>query len=551
MKRRTHAELVNLLKKELKLLQSNKPVGDFEKAYDLIREIEMAYNQDSEAGSSNADTTYQNLHKNNNETDKNLLAIVFDTIPGAVFWKDADFRFKYVNQKFLEVVGYKYLSDVEGKTDFELKWLKDESEHFRVSDLKIAESQKPLLGIKEKLTTAEGKTIWLKSHKAPIITENGKFEGIIGVIEDISERQSTRIALRHSEARLKSYFNNVTDGIFVLDEGFTIQNVNPATFDITGLTPEELKDKRIFDLFTNDESLMKVKANCFGMDIEPVSGECSMIVNDRELKYLKIDVVKIEIDHYICILKDVSELTRAIKKAQESNKLKTAFLQNISHEIRTPLNAIIGFSNILIRNMYESEEDAIRYKKIIFANSEYLLGLVNSVIDLSKIEAGQTNLNPEEIILVPFLHNEVLPIIESERNRLEKSDIQIHIDTGKLYENLSMYVDANRLKQIIVNLMHNALKFTMEGSVSLIVKQQNDYLKFEVVDSGIGINKDQLNRIFHRFYKIINSQQVSMGSGLGLAIVKKLLNLMNGDISVSSVEGKGSTFTFVLPIVGD
>ncbi len=550
MERRTHAEMVNLLKKELKQLQSNKPVGDFEKAYDLIDDIEKSYNQVFETGSSNRNISYRSLH-NNNETDKNLLAIVFDTIPGAVFWKDADFRFKYVNQKFLEVVGYKYLSDVEGKTDFELKWLKDESEHFRVGDLKIAESQKPLLGIKEKLTTAEGKTIWLKSHKAPIITENGKFEGIIGVIEDISERQATRIALRHSEARLKSYFNNVTDGIFVLDEGFTIQNVNPATFDITGLTPEELKDKRIFDLFTNDESLMKVKANCFGMDIEPVSGECSMIVNDRELKYLKIDVVKIEIDHYICILKDVSELTRAIKKAQESNKLKTAFLQNISHEIRTPLNAIIGFSNILIRNMYESEEDAIRYKKIIYANSEYLLGLVNSVIDLSKIEAGQTNLNPEEIVLVPFLHNEVLPIIESERNRLEKSEIQIHIDTSKLYENLSMYVDANRLKQIIVNLMHNALKFTMDGSVSLIVEQKNDHLKFEVVDSGIGINKDQLNRIFHRFYKIFNSQQVSMGSGLGLAIVKKLLDLMNGDISVSSVEGKGSTFTFVLPIVGD
>jgi PAS domain S-box-containing protein len=376
---------------------------------------------------------------------------------------------------------------------------------------------------------------------------------LVGSIEDVTEKHNATEVLKHTKARLNNYFTSATDAIFVLNQNFDITDVNPACCKLTGHDRELLIGNKLFHLFNDNESLIQFKKACKAIDIKPVSGECTLVAADCTLKHIKMDVVNIEIDHLVCFAKDISELKRAIQKAEESNRLKTAFLQNISHEIRTPLNAIIGFANILRQRMYETEEDADIYKKIIYTNSEYLLGLVNSVIDLSKIETGQMNLIPENIALIPFIKSMVLPIIEAEKNHLEKSNIHIQFIAKNISDDDLIHVDKGRLKQILVNLMHNALKFTFEGEVCLSVEQNYDIMHFEVSDTGIGISEDQINRIFHRFYKIqhsANAGSAGLGSGLGLAIVKKLLAMMGGAIHVESEVDKGSCFSFNLPVIG-
>ncbi|TLX76551.1 PAS domain-containing sensor histidine kinase [Labilibacter sediminis] len=543
MESKLKEEIIGRLRVELEHLKMQNNDLEFDRVFSLLQQLEPKETERAPSyGSEVLDPSY------GFEQFNQLLKTVLDSIPEAVFWKDANFKFKYGNKKFLQVIGYNSLVDIKGKTDYDLNWPQKQCDHFRADDVHIIKSKKPKTGILEQLTKADGSTIWLRTNKAPIISIGGEVEGIIGFIQDVTESRATKQALKHSEARLKSYFNNATDGIVVLNDNFDICEANEATERITGMQNSQLLNSTLFDLLSMDEYMQGFEAACRTMDVDPVSWEGSVVAPDGHLKFVKLDVIKIEIDHYICFIKDISELKMAVKKAEESNRLKTAFLQNISHEIRTPLNAIIGFSNVLMRGMYDSEEDANHYKQIIHSNSNYLLGLINSVIDLSKIESGQTNLNPQPVKVVPFIANEVLPLIESERIRLKRDEVKILFDTDGVDTNVEMIVDNQRLKQIIINLMQNSLKFTEKGSVKLRIEVILKTMRFTVIDTGIGIPKEQVNRVFHRFYKVQDSSKISQGSGLGLAIVKKLLRVMKGFVEVDSELGKGTVFTVELPM---
>lgn len=535
-------KLIANLKGELERLKNEATGISFDRAFLFLNmlEEEKDNNPLQESGTEESFDNIMDINK--------WLKTILDTMPGAVFWKDSNFKFKYGNKVFLDVIGYNSLADIKGKTDYDLSWSKEQCDHFRSDDLDLLKSKKPKIGIVEMLTKPDGTTIWLETNKALLVNEKGDIEGIIGFIQDITESRSTKQALKHSEARLKSYFNNATDGIIVLNHDFQICEVNMATEKIIGLQSSELLKKRLFDLFCEEEKENDFEEACRSINVEPISKEASILTPEGNLKFVNLDVINIEIGHCICFLKDISELKMAVKEAEESNRLKTAFLQNISHEIRTPLNAIIGFSNILMKGLYESDEDANQYKKIIHSNSGYLLNLINSVIDLSKIESGQTNLTPQKTPIISFVNDEVLPLIESERIRLNRNDVRVLFQTDDAMQDFIMYIDNNRLKQILVNLMQNSLKFTEKGYVKVGIKQKSDAICFTISDTGCGIPNDQINRIFHRFYKVQDSSKNCQGSGLGLAIVKKLLTLMNGVIKVDSDTGKGTVFTVDLPI---
>jgi PAS domain S-box-containing protein len=531
-------ELIVKLKEELNGIQLTGNGVDCTKAFKLIDQIEV-------------------LAKKSDPlmTDVRIpdLCCLFDHFPLAIFIKDAGFRIIYANKRYIDLAGFNSLQDIVGKTNDEMNWGRRECNRFNRMDHDLKERKQAVQGIVGLLTNTKEDNVWLEVRNAPFFNDRGELEGLVGSIEDVTEKHNATEVLKHTKARLNNYFTSATDAIFVLNQNFDITDVNPACCKLTGHDRELLIGNKLFHLFNDNESLIQFKKACKAIDIKPVSGECTLVAADCTLKHIKMDVVNIEIDHLVCFAKDISELKRAIQKAEESNRLKTAFLQNISHEIRTPLNAIIGFANILRQRMYETEEDADIYKKIIYTNSEYLLGLVNSVIDLSKIETGQMNLIPENIALIPFIKSMVLPIIEAEKNHLEKSNIHIQFIAKNISDDDLIHVDKGRLKQILVNLMHNALKFTFEGEVCLSVEQNYDIMHFEVSDTGIGISEDQINRIFHRFYKIqhsANAGSAGLGSGLGLAIVKKLLAMMGGAIHVESEVDKGSCFSFNLPVIG-
>ena len=230
------------------------------------------------------------------------------------------------------------------------------------------------------------------------------------------------------------------------------------------------------------------------------------------------------------------ELTTAKELAEESNRLKSAFLANMSHEIRTPLNAIVGFSGILAST--EREEEKQDYVSIIENNNTLLLQLISDILDLSKIEAGTLELNYSNIEL-----NELMRELERGFLLRVKTDA-VKLEFVEPAGPCMAYTEKNRLSQLMINLVTNAIKFTEKGSIRFGYEMRENELYFYVADTGCGIPKDKQQNIFGRFVKLNSFAQ---GTGLGLSICKTLMDHMGGRIGVESEEGKGSTFWFTLP----
>lgn len=241
----------------------------------------------------------------------------------------------------------------------------------------------------------------------------------------------------------------------------------------------------------------------------------------------------------------IEDLARANAAAKESDRLKSEFVANMSHELRTPLNAIHGFTGIMLEGMGgEIDRDASYMVERIQTNSQRLLTLINNVLDIAKIEAGRMEL----------VEKPVTPRALAER---WKANVEVQATNKRLVLNWqidpalpeTLYGDEDRLTQIAVNLLSNAVKFTDFGEVRLELLRQDSEWIIRVTDTGKGIPPHAINYIFDEFRQVDGSSTRSYGgSGLGLAIVRNLCRMMDGTIQVSSVLGKGSTFTVTLPL---
>ena len=233
------------------------------------------------------------------------------------------------------------------------------------------------------------------------------------------------------------------------------------------------------------------------------------------------------------------ELIIARDKAQQSDKLKSVFLANMSHEIRTPLNAIVGFSNLLVDgDMAFKKEEVKEFLSLINLNCEQLLALISDILDLSKIESNTMVFNITEQPLTPLLQN----ILRAQQINVPQ-EVELLLDLPST--DTIITTDPLRLKQVINNLINNAIKFTSKGAITLGYRQNNDQVSIFVKDTGTGIDEDKINRIFERFYKGDNFVQ---GTGLGLAISHTIVEHLKGTITVTTEIGKGSHFTIQHPI---
>jgi len=241
------------------------------------------------------------------------------------------------------------------------------------------------------------------------------------------------------------------------------------------------------------------------------------------------------------------DLEIALQKAEESDKLKTAFLSNVSHEIRTPMNAIIGFAELLLKPDYTDAEKNEFKDQVIF-NANTLLRLIDDILDIAKIEANQITIRYENYDLNQLLED-IYMIFQKQILDYNKK-ITLNLNKPSHSKPFIIKTDKIRLNQVMSNLIGNAIKFTDEGSVSFgykIIQDTNEIL-FHVKDSGIGISKDMQEVIFNRFRKVsFNSSKLYRGTGLGLFITKSLIDLLNGKIWVESEENKGSSFFFKIP----
>ncbi|MCD4694837.1 MAG: tetratricopeptide repeat protein [Bacteroidales bacterium] len=368
-------------------------------------------------------------------------------------------------------------------------------------------------------------------------------------------------ALTENEEKLRSIFEVSPYSILIVDTGHTINDCNETSGRMFNIkNKREILGKKLESLVKSPSGIAK--------DILLSIEKNQQSKYQYELKRPDESTFSAEITGrmindasgnnktFLIVIADITERLEFIEnledsklKAEESDRLKTAFLANMSHEIRTPMNSIIGFSNLL----NEAEIDPGKkdeYLSHILQSSSLLLSLIDDIIDISKIEAGQLNFNIEEFNLNKLVE-EVFKSF-SETNTNSKLTYTLNIPSGS--DSIMCKTDPLRLKQILTNLLGNAIKFTEQGNIDLKYKtleaESKGMLEFRVKDTGIGISSDKLDIIFERFRQLDDSQTRSFGgTGLGLAISQKLVRIMGGAIWVESEPGKGSQFYFTIPSI--
>ncbi len=357
--------------------------------------------------------------------------------------------------------------------------------------------------------------------------------------------------------RQKQYFEelvrNSPVAIVVLDAGHNILSCNPAFESLFGYSQEEVANRNLDQLITTEETRAEaVTYTEEGLD-HTVHGIGRRRRKDGQLVDVEILGVPVIVsgEHVglMGLYHDVSELLRARRDAENANTAKSRFLANMSHELRTPLNAILGYSEMLQEEAEDiGQSDFVPDLQKIHAAGRHLLTLINDVLDLSKIEAGKMELVPEHFdvrALVDEVATTIRPLVENNANRL---DVNCADDVA------GMHSDLTRIRQILLNLLSNAGKFTENGTITVDVHREcgpesgHDVIVFSVSDSGIGMTQEQLARLFEPFSQAeaATSQRYG-GTGLGLAISRRFCQMMGGDISVESEYGGGSTFTARLP----
>jgi two-component system sensor histidine kinase EvgS len=494
----------------------------------------------------------------------------------AIFLTDKDGIFSFINPGFSAMYGYGPEEVVGRVTPRILKsglMSEDIYEKFWEELIKGQE-------VKREITNKriDGTIIDVEGSANVILDENNSTIGFLGIQRDITERKKTEEALIKSEEKFRTIMENSADPIFITDSQGKYTYINKAVTELLGYSSDEMLTKTIIDLtppgkileyieifrqILNDGKilteieLLRKDGTYISTDLNSVLLQGGLVYGScrdiTERKQVQKELTRHR-DHLRELVDErTEELNRAKKDAEAANRAKSDFLANMSHEIRTPMNAVLGYTELLsTTSLDQSQKD---YINSINSSGKSLLKLINDILDLSKIEAGKLELEYTYVDVYSFFYEfeRIFSLKVSEKGLKLILEIAPGTPSG-------LYIDEARMRQIVLNLLGNAIKFTSKGIIKLKVltsyseKNSNSEEKddnkidlvIEVNDTGIGISQELQDAIFEPFVQERGSTKYG-GTGLGLTISRRLAGLMKGSISVESEPGKGSKFTVRIP----
>lgn len=475
----------------------------------------------------------------------------------------------YHNPEWIETIGH----DISGLTCADNWWrlaypepeYRDEILKEWKSRVKVAEENKGSVEPLEAVVTCLGGARKIIKWG---LTSDGTHNFIYGI--DLTEYRRLENALRESEEKYRQLTEEVPDWIWEMDTEGHVTYSNPAILDITGYTVEEISGVTAYNFIHPDEiePISKLLEDCINRKKGWKNFEKRWIHKDGSIRTFEAAGAPVfdangrvvgfrGVDRDITEKKRVTdELQRALALAQQlrveaevASRTKSKFLANMSHELRTPLNAIIGFSDLLKGGYYgDINEKQLSYLQAIHDSSSHLLQLINDILDLAKVEAGKIKIDPSSFSLNLLLQNALAMF----RGTALKRGLNLELKIANEFKEGDIWADHVRLKQVVINLLSNAVEFTPSGGrIRLEAETVEQEIRISVSDTGIGIKPEDQEKIFEEFGQADNSfLRSNQGTGLGLSLTRKLVELHGGRIWVESEgENKGSIFTFEIPYV--
>ncbi|PTL80035.1 response regulator [Vitiosangium sp. GDMCC 1.1324] len=423
------------------------------------------------------------------ERSRWLLERIVDSLPFVLFVKDAEERrLRVANKTFADAFGVTK-EWLLGKLDHDY-FPQEQADSFVAIDTEILETRK--LKIFEEVARTGGVDRIYATRKLPLLDDNGEARYVLGITEDITERKAAEEALRKSKAELEEANKRLAENLEELKKSRAVSARTLASYQQRALQMEIIRQQN--------------------EDLDRLATELSAAKRNEEER---------------------------AREAEAAARLKSEFLANFSHEIRTPLNGIIGYCDLLMREEGSRlTAHGRRDLNVVKKNAQTLLALINDILDLSKIEAGRVEVVVERVD-VQELAEECTATV---KEYLKGKDVELRTDIDPRVAYVR--TDALKLRQILLNLLSNAAKFTESGEVALTARAEGKEAVFIVEDTGIGIPQDQLSFIFEKFRQVDGSTTRKVGgTGLGLAIVRELSKVLGGGVEVQSTLGRGTTFT--------